>query len=149
MGILCDYFSAPSDEAAVAMLAVPGGPAVAPAPGPPLLELKGLEPMVNLQTLEELLTGRSAEDVTRNPRQGHILALDPDGPAIVSVTSELQQALGTSDADTLRAVAQRWAETDELAGSDPDILTDVLLRLAQLAHDATVRGHALYCWLSV
>jgi hypothetical protein len=59
------------------------------------------------------------------------------------------QALATSDADTLRAVAQRWAETDELTGSDPDDLTDVLLQLAQLAHDANARGHALSCRLSL
>lgn len=149
MGALCDYFSAPSDEAAVAMLEVPGGPAAAPPPGPPVLELKNIEPVVNLQTLEELLTGRPAEEVTRNPRQGNILEFDPAGAAVVSVTVELQQALATSDADTLRAVAQRWAETDELIGSDPDDLTDVLLQLAQLAYDANARGHALYCWLSL
>ncbi|WP_344620275.1 hypothetical protein, partial [Dactylosporangium salmoneum] len=114
-----------------------------------VLELKNIEPMVNLQTLEELLTGRSTEEVTRNPRQGNILEFDPDGAAVVSVTAELQQALATSNADTLRAVAQRWAETDELIDSDSDDLTDVLLQLAQLAHDANSRGHALYCWLSL
>src|SRR4051794_3457437 len=123
MGILCDYFSAPSDEAAVAMLKVPGGPSAAPAPGPPVLELKNIEPVVTLQTLEELLTGRSTEDVTGNPRQGNMLQFDPDGAAVVSVTAELQQALAAGDADTLRSVAQRWAETEELAGSDPDGLT--------------------------
>ncbi|MGI5175774.1 hypothetical protein ACQEVZ_05510 [Dactylosporangium sp. CA-152071] len=148
MGLLCDYFVASSDEAAIAMLEVPGGPAAAPAPGPPVLELKNIEPAVNMQTLEELLTGRSAEDVVRNPRQGNMLESDPDGAAIVSITLELQQALATSDADTLRAVAERWADTDELAGSDPDDLTDILLQLAQLAHEANVREHALYCWVS-
>jgi hypothetical protein len=148
MGALCDYFSASSDEAAVAMLETPGGPAAAPSPGRSVLELKNIEPIVNMQTLEELLTVRSTDEVTRNPRQGNILEVDPEGAAVVSITVELQQALATSDADTLRAVAQRWAETDELIGSDPNDLTDVLLELAQLARDALARGHTLYCWLS-
>jgi len=45
-----------------------------------------------------------------------------------------------SDTDTLRAWPSDGPRTDELADSDPDDLTGVLLQLGQLAPDANVRG---------
>ncbi|GAA3757932.1 hypothetical protein [Micromonospora maritima] len=70
MGILCDYFSAPDDEAAAAVADVPGGPGSAPDPGLEVVELKGIQPTVQLGTLEALLTGRDYDAVTENTTSG-------------------------------------------------------------------------------
>lgn len=146
MAILCDYFAAADDDAAATVLDLEAGPTS--APGYTTVSLPGIEPMVTMQTLEELLTGRSEDEVMENPRQGEIIADGPDGSMVVAITAELQAGLVSADDDRLRQVAIDWAGTEELDGSDPDVLGDALVDLADLARTAADRGDALYCWLN-
>jgi hypothetical protein len=146
MAILCDYFAAADDDAAATVLELAAGPTS--APGHTTVSLPGIEPMVTMQTLEELLTGRSEDEVTENPRQGDIIADGPDGSMIVAITAELQAGLVAADDDRLRQVAIDWAGTEELDGFDSDFLADALVDLADLARTAADRGDALYCWLN-
>ncbi|GAA4255091.1 hypothetical protein [Dactylosporangium darangshiense] len=94
-------------------------------------------------------TGRSEEEVADNPRQGKILELQPDGRAVVAVTTQLRTALAIATVATLSAAARPWAETDELDGSDPADLTEVLVALADLARRASSRGDNLYCLVTL
>jgi hypothetical protein len=146
MAILCDYFAATDDDAAATVLDLGAGPTS--APGYTTVSLPGIEPMVTMLTLEEMLTGRSEDEVTENPRQGDVVADGADGSMVVAITSELQAGLAAADDEKLRRVALDWAGTEELAGSDPDFLADALVDLADLARTATERGAALYCWLN-
>ena len=99
MGVLLDYFAAPSDEAAASTIDRLGGPgsreveALPEAPKRGLfgrkrsaadpvvrsdeslevydtLSVKGIDPLVQLGTLEEVLTGRSYDEIVEDPRSG-------------------------------------------------------------------------------
>lgn len=149
VGILCDYFSAPTDEAAATVADVLGGPRA--EAGLDVVELKGIEPVVQLGRLEALLTGVDYDVVTRNPRQGHAVAVRRDGEVLViSLTDELHAALAAAPESRLREVAVPWSQTDEFWGQgEPSILAEALIELAGLARRAATRAERLYCWICV
>jgi hypothetical protein len=111
MGVLFDYFSAASDQAAASVISLPGGPgappssprrrgwlrgrqasaaAVVPSDS---VSAKGIDPLVQLGTLEALLTGRDYEQIVAGPRAGHVLATQDGGERlVVTLTDELQAA---------------------------------------------------------
>ncbi|MFI5832202.1 hypothetical protein ACIA5A_00790 [Micromonospora sp. NPDC051300] len=151
MGILCDYFSDPTDEAAATAADVPGGPRAASDPGFEVVELKGIEPVVQLGTLETILTGVDYDVVAENPRQGHAVAVRRDGEVlVVSLTDELCAALADAPESRLHEVAVQWSATEEFRGrAEPSILAGVLVELAGLARRAAARGERLYCWVCV
>lgn len=154
MGVLTDYFSAPSDEAAAAALDRVGGPAQptgGPSPLPPFdtFESKSLDPFVIMGKLEEALTGQAYEVITADPQHGRLLAQgdDTDGPWVIHVSSPLQAALALADADTLARAAVRWVRAEELGGASPESMAWVLDGLSGLARRATAKGEHLYCWV--
>jgi hypothetical protein len=145
MGNLYDYFAAADDEAAASAFDLVGGPS---AGGFDTVGLKGIEPVVQMGTLEELLTGRPYDEIIQDPRQGgDICHREDDGEhGVLSLTDSLAAALADADRQRLAEVAEPWSETEEFWGdADPDILTDVLWELAELARRARDRGHRLYC----
>lgn len=153
MGNLYDYFAAPDDRAAASTFDLLGGPS---AGGFDTLETKGIDPTVQLGTLEELLTGRSYEEVADDPRQSAEIGPAPKagGDAaehgVVTLTDSLAAALADADRERLAEVAVPWSRTDEFWGdTDPELLTDFLVRFADLARRARDRGHRLYCWWSL
>lgn len=115
MGVMFDYFAAPSDEKAAAVIDRVGGPGsqsivvsesvttkrgifgrrrqmVSPVFGTdpdlvvyPTVSVKGIDPVVQMGTLEELLTGRPYDEVMEDPRCGHDVAIR-DGGELVVVT---------------------------------------------------------------
>jgi hypothetical protein len=123
---LTDYFTADDDQAALAALTTKPEN---------VIEMKGLDPVVVLGTLEALLTGVPYDEVTADPRQGHLVSDPEESPEafIVAVTDRLQEALATADDAHLTEVAQRWALTEELIGADPDDLANALRELSALA----------------
>ncbi|MET8063391.1 hypothetical protein ACFYON_16365 [Micromonospora sp. NPDC005686] len=151
MGLLCDYFSAASDDAAAAVIDVLGGPRAASDTGSEVVELKGIEPFVVLGKLEELLTGLDYDSVTENLRWGHAVAVRHDGELlVVSLTDEVQAALATASEAELRGVALPWSQIEEFWGQgEPSDLAEILIELAALARLATARHERLYCWVSV
>jgi hypothetical protein len=143
MGVMYDYFAAPSDAAAAEMVMVQGGLG-GPAPVSPalqeairardrdairrlmrpkvrtpdsgilVLEAKGFDPVVQLGTLEALLTGEQYDTIAGRPRAGHKVAeRGQEGPWVVTLTDELQSALAAAPREQIVTVAARCLETEE------------------------------------
>ena len=162
MGVLCDYFTAPSDEIAAATIDWAGGPSRPESakrgmlrrgrkPEPlPTVDLKGVEPFVQLGTLDEILTGRSFDEVLQDTT-AQIIAERDDGERLVTrLTRTLQEALAGADTMRLKDAATRWAATEEFAGvADPVELGEYLVELAGLARTAEGQSQRMYCWVCV
>ena len=143
MGVMYDYFAAPSDEVAASV--IDGGPA---AHGFRTVPAKWLDPAVIMGQLEELLTGRPYDAVVEDPRYCCDLAVEHGGELLVlTVTDGLRDGLAA--AGELGEVAVRWAGIEELRGADAEVLEDVLVQLKGLADEAVSKGKRLYCWVCV
>lgn len=171
MGVLYDYFSAPDDAAAAAVIDRDAGPSGSGASAPvgggffarrrqpqapagpayPTVADTGIDPVVQCGTLEELLTGRPYEDVESDARWGQALAIRDEGERLVlTLTDGLVDALARAEADQLASVSVPWSTTEEFWGAgDPVALTRVLIDLSTTARDARARGETLYCWVCV
>lgn len=177
MGLLIEYFLAPSDEHALAVLAPDPSATQDPAPEPrrrwPLrraprpveppdppapsargfdvLDGRGVEPTVVLGTLEAELTGRAYDDVADDREDFGIVGDHRDGQVLlVRLSDPLVAALADADAARLDAAADAWSRTEELADhGDPEALTRFLHRLAGLARDAREQQAAVYGWASL
>lgn len=149
MSVIYDYFSAASDEEAVKVLDVEGGPTATDS-GFDAGTLGGIDPVVQLGTLEALLTGAPYDDVTEDPRAGHNLAMSEDyDRIIITVTDALASALAAADDARLAEVAEPWSQTEELEGADPAQLAAFARDLAALARRAAASGHRVYCWACI
>ncbi|MFC8717658.1 hypothetical protein [Kitasatospora sp. NPDC057198] len=144
---LCDYFSAPDDAAALAVLDTLGGP------GPRGLDtvpLKGVDPVVVIARLEAVLTGCTYREAAARPRAGRALAVpdEDDSSTVVTLTDTLAAALGTLPPADLPRLAEAWSRTEELQeyGTTPAEAAAVLRALAELARRAGESGQRLYCW---
>jgi hypothetical protein len=153
MGVLTDYFCAPSDAAAASALDRVGGPsqpAAGPSPSPPFdsFQSKGLDPYVIIGKLEEALTGQDYLVITAGSHYGRMVAkLGAQGPWVVKVSSPLQAALSLAGRDQLVRAAAEWSQAEELAGASPEEMTGVMEELSDLARRATAKDEHLYCWV--
>ncbi len=170
MGVWYHYYSAPSDEAAVAAInrigeRRPAWPFVirtfrsslfAERSKDRYVETKLVDPALAFRDLEVLLTGRKYQDVAgcrqvevENPHN------DPDAPLIVALTVSISAALADANDERLAAVAVPWSRIGEFQffGDDPEELVRWLLswlrEIAALARRARERSEQLYCWYSV
>lgn len=153
MGLLCDYFAAPSDEEAATTIDWEGGPSK-PEPesaaGYQTLDLSGIDPVVQMATLEEILTGRTFDEIMDDPSADVVVDRDEGERLVVRLSESLQSSLASSNEESLRSAAADWAETEEFWGEgDPNHLAGVLASLAKLASDATASNKRLYCWVCV
>jgi hypothetical protein len=162
VGVLCDYFTAPSDEAAAVTIDWDGGPSrpdvakrgpLRRSKGPeplPTVDLGGVEPTVQMGTLDEILTGTPFEEVLADATAAIIAERDGGERLVVRLSTRLQTALAAADPDRLREAAVPWAATDEFFGqADPEELGERLVELSTLARVAESQGQRLYCWLCV
>lgn len=162
MGVLCEYFSAPSDEAAAVTIDWDGGPSRPDAakrgllrrghgPEPlPTVDFGGVEPTVQMGTLDEILTGTPFEEVLADTTSAIIAERDSGERLVVRLSTRLQTALAAADTERLREAAIPWAATEEFFGvGDPEELGDRLVELSVLARLAERRGQRVYCWLCV
>jgi hypothetical protein len=153
MGVLTDYFSAPSDAAAASALdrvGGPGQPAAGPSPLPPFdtFQSKGLDPAVIMGKLEEALTGQDYRVITARTQHGRMVAKGgAHGPWVAKVSSPLQAALSQADSSKLARAAAQWSQAEELRGASAEDLTPILEELSGLARRATARDEHLYCWV--
>ncbi|WP_406424917.1 hypothetical protein [Streptomyces sp. NBC_01589] len=149
MGALFGYYAAADDEDAVrAVVREDGQPMGA---GYDSFVVKGVDPVVELLPAEVLVTGRTAGDIEADPRHGHLVGMVGDGEVVsLSLTDPFCESLARFDRKQLGEVARGWSASGVFsAQSDPSGLTDFLGDLAALAERAAVRGHRLYCWISV
>lgn len=148
MGVLFDYFAAPSDDVAATALDSTAGPATAQPRVFEAITFR-VDPVVQLGTLESLLTGVPYDTVAADPRCGYAVAEHEEGEVVVvTVTDQLQAALASADHRRLAEVAAPWSRTDEFQGAaDPGELAESLAGLASLARSAQQRGDRLYCWI--
>ncbi len=162
VGVLCDYFTAPSDEVAAGTIDWLGGPSRPDAemrrllrrgrgPEPlPTVDFGGVEPTVQMGTLDEILTGTPFDEVLADTSAGIIAERDGGERLVVRLSSRLQRALAASDAERLNEAAIPWAATDEFFGQgDPGALGERLVELSELARAAERLGRRMYCWLCV
>src|SRR4051812_36377619 len=140
---LMDYFSATDDTDAARVVPGSGGPA---ALGVAAFQTKGIDPAVALGTLESILTARPYDEVATASRQCQLVTGGEADALVVTVTDALRDALAAVGEQGPRRVAEKWAATDELAGTTPEILAEALDQFALLARNAVERGHHLYCW---
>ncbi len=143
---MCDYFSAPNDDAAVGVLDQPGGPDTS---GFDVVPFKGIDPSVTMASLEAILTGCTYAEASARPRAGQLLSSpDHESAVIISLSDTLQEVLASASHDGLADAAAAWAETDELQayGITADIAREVLVLLSGLADRAASGRRRLYCW---
>jgi hypothetical protein len=174
MGVMYEYFAAPSDAAAADMLGKGPGGALPEPPnlqelrqvrdreglrralrprirlsdsGVPVLAAKGVDPVVQMRTLESLLSGEEYDVISERPRAGYQVAgHSQEGPWVVTLTDELQAALAAAPREQIVTAAATWDE--EFYGTaDPEAAADFVLELADLARQADRRGERLYCWI--
>jgi hypothetical protein len=153
VALLCDYFAAPSDEAAAVTIDWPGGPAQ-PPPGSgafqAVVQLAGIEPVVILGRLEGQLTGRAFTDILQDSGHGPVAIRDGGERLVIPIGSRLEIALSELEPERLIHVASTWATIEEFGGNaDPAFLVDVLSRLRSLSDQALETAQHVYCWMCV
>ena len=151
MGIVTDYFAAPSDALAATVLREPAGPSTPTrGSGQPLFDtvsLPSIEPFVMLGTLTTLLSGRPYGEVTSRPRHGSlVIDAGHEGPWVVTVGDDLADELAACSPARLTEVAWRWSRSTELSAIPADQVVDGVLALGELAARADQVRHRLYCW---
>jgi hypothetical protein len=153
MGVLTDYFSAASDEAAASALDRVGGPAqpaAGPSPLPPFdtFQSKGLDPYVIMGQLEEALTGQDYRVITASPQYARkVTERGAKGPWVIKVSRPLQAALAQAAGDELARAAGEWSRAEEVHGASPEDMIRLLEDLCGLARRATAKDEHLYCWV--
>ncbi|WP_433717781.1 hypothetical protein ACQP2Y_26750 [Actinoplanes sp. CA-051413] len=150
MGVLCDYFRAADDAAAISLMEqTDGGPvAVAGESRLDAIDLKGIEPHVILGQLVAL-----AADVPWQPRLVGTELLwsgGDEGPWMMSIEDTTRDTLAAivPGARTSELSAQ-WGRIEELASPGPlppEQLVPVIEEIAGLARRARDAGEHLYCW---
>lgn len=144
---LADYFSAPDDEAALAVLRTEGGPT---RTGHDPVRLRGVDPVLALVRLEAAVTGCGHEEAGARPCGGQVLSDPEDGPPfVVAVTDTPREALAHAGEDDLARAAAQWRASGEPPGLTEETASGALTALSTLARRAHDRGHRLYCWWSL
>ena len=174
MGVMYDYFAAPSDEAAATTIDQPGGPGTGPRLPMPFKDLvakygmesaldflkpqlllsdhgfyvestKGFDPVADLGAIATLLTGHDLDP------DYHLIAERDGGERLVLWISDgTREALEHATDDTLAAAAQRWVQNQaQWRTIDPEPVAHLLTQLAELARTAAARSERLYCWVCV
>jgi hypothetical protein len=160
MGVLIDYFTAPSDELAAETVDWLGGPAAGAKSrglfgraraGYPVVHGGEIDPVVMLGTLEELLTGLTFAEQLSDKSSGKTLAVRNEGErVVVRVRDALVSALAHAPASKLAEVAGPWSQTEEFWGrGDPEQLLEFLGKLQLLSGRTAEAGTGVYSWICV
>ncbi len=149
VALLCDYFTAASAADARAALDWPGGPSSAARHR--TVTLPGMEPTTWMGKLELVLTGRTFDEVLRDPTGGVTAFKDGGERLIVAVTSSLQDALASLGDSQIAAVATTWARPDDFFGTttNQEVAERALRALIDLVRAGRADGESLYCWVCV
>jgi hypothetical protein len=163
VALICDYFMAPSSEAAASVVDWPGGPANPPAERRSFLRrakrdteaygvvsLPGIEPTVTMGQLDALLTRRSIMEVIHDPEREPVAAVDGGERVVVPLGQKFEEAIAATPDDEVPELSRQWSQAEEFWGQgDPDVLAGAVRRLAALVRQGRGRQHHLYCWVCV
>ncbi len=172
VGVLFDYFAAPSAGAAADTIDWVGGPGRPPITTPSArrglfgrrsnapdavpqaayrtLSDTGIDPVVQAGTLENLLTGRAFDEILAANAGAQVAVRDGGQRLVMKVSDGLVDALSTATADSLANVAEPWSHTEEFwDAGNPEELAGFLSELAALARHARGEGQSVYCWTCV
>src|SRR3989454_11477578 len=136
MSLLCEYFMAPSTDAAASVLDWTGGPAHPPGgkrsllrrsqPAPAAYEvvsLPGVEPTVTVGQLDALLTGRSITDVIHDTDRKPIASADGGERMVIPLGPRFEDAIAAIRNDEVPELARQWSQAEEFWGQgDPEVL---------------------------
>ena len=153
MGVLFDYFRAPSE--AEVRRHMDEDDAASPVPATfDGIELKTIDPSVILSQLVAFVIGQqwSADLVDERliwPEDGE-QDLTHEGPWITALDDRTRDVLAGIPADRIPELAERWATVEELGGyADAEFLREVVADFAALAVRAREHDESLYCWMSL
>lgn len=144
MSIIIEYFTAPDDASAAAVLE--GGPEAVfetMTCGNFLADLA-------MADWEILLADQSPRDQEQGERPRVVV---DDGPRsstqIFAASPELQAALAGADRERLATIAHEWARqySEDYGDFEPDTACEIFYELADLARSANAQQHTLYCWM--
>ncbi|HTW98993.1 MAG TPA: hypothetical protein VMD59_09460 [Acidimicrobiales bacterium] len=150
MGVICDYFVAPSDEIAAASVSEGPSERLPAELASEVVDGTGIMPVVEMCSLEALLTARTYAEVRAERRGDEPVAMEDDGGrVVVRLAASLVQVLAAAEPERLETAARQWSETAELARTDAGPTVQFAERLAALARLGSGRGFGLYCWICV
>jgi hypothetical protein len=157
VGILTDYFRAPSAAAVLEqMVQRDGGPLVCgdgESSAFDGVELKSVDPAVAFGQLVAFATDE-VDDSDRVdirliwPEGEH----DPEhmGPWVVALDDQARDALAGVPVQRVSDLAERWASIEEFGGLFPaEGLRSAIEQLIALARRARDNDESLYCWMSL
>jgi hypothetical protein len=152
VGLLCDYFLAPDDEAAAQTADWTGGPGDPPPSSDrlPTVSFKSMEPVVSMSTLENLFTGTPVDDLITAAAVRDVAMRDEGELMVFRISDTLKEELAKAPASRLSEVGKAWAATEEFSWiDDARYVTEALTALAELARQDTAGTQHLYCWVCV
>jgi hypothetical protein len=144
MSVLTDFFVASPSE--VQSMEVDQSP-VGRFPG---LQAKRTEVVMIVQ-LQCIVDGSRFEDHLGELDALFVRSETDDGPWIVRIPESLFAFLWSADADAVRVIGTRWAQTEEwkASGGTPDDIVSFLGQICELARVAKSGGKGLYVWMSL
>ncbi len=154
MGVLCDYFVAADDAAAIAALDLlgPGGSPASvhgEAAGLDSIDLKGIEPAVMVGKLVAFVRGIEWEPGLAAGR----LLWTPDednGPWVTPMPNAARDTLAGIAPEDIPRLAERWATIEEFrGGADAAACGAIIEQISSLARRARDADHRVYAWLSL
>ena len=140
MGVLTEYFITTSDNAANM------NADAFPTEMFEGVELKGVDNVI-LAELDAMLRGVAFDEAVAASTM--IQTLSDDGPWVLSLASELVNALANLSDTASASLALRWIECEELAGWTSEDAAYALDQLRFLAKKAVSSGLDMFLWLSL
>lgn len=153
MGVLFDYFRAPSE--ADVRRQMDEDDAFSPVPATfDGIELKTIDPGVILGKLVAIATDQEWSTDLVDDRliwpEGGEQDITHEGPWVSVLGNGVRDVLAGIPADRVPELAERWASVEEFGGyADQEFLRDVVADFIALALRAREQGESLYCWMSL
>jgi hypothetical protein len=156
MGVLFDYFRAPSDAVVVELMDKHDGDSPGGIEGwaTPVVDLKVVDPVVVLGQLAGFIAGRlspaaSARDKLVWPVGGEN-DMQYQGPWVSVLADEVRDVLAGLDDARLTEVATAWTGIEEFRHYHDNTVESsaaIIMLLVELARGARDAGDRLYCWI--
>ncbi|MEU8813097.1 hypothetical protein [Actinoplanes sp. NPDC048796] len=158
MGVLTDYFRAPSAAAVQEQLTLnEGGPLLTSDPSTTVydgVEAKWIDTSVVLGKLigfirDEPWHPHIVDDHLIWPEGGE-QDTSHEGPWVTILDNETRDTLAAVPADRVPSLAVQWSAIEELQpNTDPQYFAELITELSALATRAQATGDSLFCWMSL